>query len=60
MCTLHNAMTFMALEAGVCLVTILQAYWPVSTAARQCFSTNITTTDWDQDLVHCAVMGFSK
>ena len=51
-----------ALEAGVSLVSILQAgdWTRVSTPARHYFSTYITTTDWHQDSVQCAVLGLSE
>ena len=51
-----------ALTAGVSLVSILQAgdWTRVSTPARHYFSTYITTTDWHQDSVQCAVLGLSE
>ena len=51
-----------ALAAGVSLVTILQVgdWTRVSTPARHYFSTYITTTDWDQDSVQCAMLGLSE
>ena len=51
-----------ALEAGVSLVTILQAgdWTRVSTPARHYFSTYITTMDWHQDSVQCAMLGLSE
>ena len=51
-----------ALAAGVFPVTILQAgdWTRVSTPARQYFSTYITTVDWHQDSVQCAVLGLSE
>ena len=46
----------------VSLVTILQAgdWTRVSTPARHYFSTYITTTDWHQDSVQCAMLSFSE
>ena len=51
-----------ALTAGVSLVTVLQAgdWSRVSTPARHYFSTYITTTDWHQNSVQCAVLGLSE
>ena len=50
------------LAAGVSLVTILQAgdWTRVSTPARHYFSTYISTMDWHQDSVQCAVLGLSE
>ena len=49
---------FAALAAGASLVSILQVgdWTRVSTPARHYFSTYITTTDWHQDSVQCAVV----
>ena len=49
-----------ALAAGVSLVSILQAGDWVSTPARHYFSTYITTMDWYQDSVQCAMSGLSE
>ena len=51
-----------ALAAGVSLVTNLQAgdWTRVSMPARHYFSTYITTMDWHQDSVQCAVLGLSE
>ena len=51
-----------ALAAGVSLVTILQAGDRTrdSTPARHYISTYITTMDWHQDSVQCAVLGLSE
>ena len=51
-----------ALVAGVSLVSILQAgdWARVSTLARHYFSPYITTMDWHQDSVQCAVLGLSE
>ena len=51
-----------ALAAGVFLVSILQVgdWARVSTPARHYFSNYITTTDWHQDSVQCAVLGLSE
>ena len=51
-----------ASAAGVSLMTILQAgdWAQVSKPARHYFSTYITTTDWHQDSVQCAVLGHSE
>ena len=50
------------LVAGVSLVTILQAgdWTRVSTPTRHYFSTYITTTDWHQDSVQCAMLDLSE
>ena len=51
-----------ALAAGVSLVTILQAgdWTRVSIPARHYFSTYITTIDWHQDSMQCAMPGLSE
>ena len=51
-----------ALVAGVSLVSILQEgdWVRVSTPARHYFSLNVTTMDWYQDSVQCAVLGLSE
>ena len=50
------------LVAGVFLVSILWAAdWTiVSTPGRHYSSTYITTMDWHQDSVQCAVLGLSE
>ena len=47
---------------GVYLASILQVggWARVSTPARHCFSTYMTTTDWHQDCMQCAVLGLSE
>ena len=51
-----------ALAAGVSLVTILHVgdWARVSMPARHYCSTYITTTDWHQDSVQCAMLGLSE
>ena len=51
-----------ALAASVSMVTILQVgdWARVSTPARHYFSTYITTMDWHEDSVQCAMLGLSE
>ena len=51
-----------ALAAGISLVTILQVSdWARgSTPAKHYFSTYITTMDWHQDSMQCAVLDLSE
>ena len=51
-----------ALAAGVSLVSILQeGDWArVSMPARHYFSSYITTMNWHQDSVQCAVLGLHE
>ena len=60
--SLWEAAASAALVGGVSLVSILQAgdWARVSTTARHYFSSYITTMDWHQDSVQCAVMGLSE
>ena len=60
--SLQGIATSAVLAAGVSLVIILQAgdWARVSTPARHYFSTYITTTDWHQDSVQCAVLGLNE
>ena len=60
--TLWGVAASTALAAGVSLMTIMQAgdWARVSTPARHYFSTYITTTDWHQDSVQCAVLGLNE
>ena len=57
--SLWGAAASAALVADVSLVSILQAgdWARVSTLARHYFFSYITTTDWHQDSVLCAVLG---
>ena len=59
--TLQDAAASKTLVACVSLVFILQAgAWArVSSLARHNFSTYITTSDWHQDSMSCAVLGLS-
>ena len=60
--SLQGAAAFAALVAGVSLVSILQAgdWASVSTLARHYISPYITTTDWHQDSIWCAMLGLSE
>ena len=60
--SLWEAAASAALAAGVSLVSILQAgdWARVSTPARHYFAPYITTTDWHQDSVQCAMLGLSE
>ena len=60
--SLWGAAASAALAAGVSLMSILQAgdWARVSTPTRHYFSPYITTVDWHQDFVQCAVLGLSE
>ena len=60
--SLQGAAASAALVAGISVVSILQAgdWAKVSTQARHYFSPYITTMDWHQDSVQCAVLGISE
>ena len=60
--SLQGAAASAALVVGVSLVSILQTEdWArVSTLTRHYFSPYITTTDWQQDSVQCAMQGLSE
>ena len=57
-----EAATSAALAAGISLVSILQTgdWARLSRPARLYFSTYITTVDWHQDSVQCALLGLSE
>ena len=59
--TLCGAVTSVALAGDVSPVSLLQAgdLARLSTPARCCFSSYITTKDWHQYLDKCAVLIFS-
>ena len=59
---LQGAAASAALAAGISLVSILQAgdWARVSTLARDYFSPYITTMDWHQDSVQCAMLVLSE